>query len=202
MLFEQRLREGIHRGDLTVAFRRWRRCQVVPGHRYRTGLDLVEVEAVDVIEPTAINANLARQAGYASADEVVAGLRGDPSLPLYLITFRRLDEPDPRDELASVAAPSAAELAALGARLDRMDRASRRGPWTRAVLQQIADHPGTVSTDLAQALGWPRQDFKLHVRRLKEVGLTISLDVGYRLSPRGAAFLREVGGTASAEGTR
>ncbi len=46
-----------------------------------------------------------------------------------------------------------------------------------------------VSTVLAEALGWERADFKLHVRRLKELGLTISLDVGYRLSPRGAAYL-------------
>ena len=30
---------------------------------------------------------------------------------------------------------------------------------------------------------------KLHVRRLKELGLTLSLDVGYRLSPRGESYL-------------
>jgi hypothetical protein len=34
-----------------------------------------------------------------------------------------------------------------------------------------------------------RQDFKLHVRRLKELGLTLCLDVGYRLSPRGGSYL-------------
>ncbi len=44
--------------------------------------------------------------------------------------------------------------------------------------------------DLAagESLDVPR--FKRRVRRLKEMGLTISLDVGYRLSPRGRAFLR------------
>ena len=41
----------------------------------------------------------------------------------------------------------------------------------------------------AEAMGWERQDFKLHVRRLKELGLTLSLDVGYRLSPRGESYL-------------
>ncbi len=45
---------------------------------------------------------------------------------------------------------------------------------------------------IAGALGWIRADFKQHVRRLKELGLTISLDVGYRLSPRGAAYLAAV----------
>jgi hypothetical protein len=31
--------------------------------------------------------------------------------------------------------------------------------------------------------------FKLDVRKLKNLGLTISLEVGYELSPRGQAFL-------------
>jgi hypothetical protein len=35
-----------------------------------------------------------------------------------------------------------------------------------------------------------RQAFKLNVRKLKELGLTESLEVGYRLSPLGEAFLR------------
>lgn len=100
--------------------------------------------------------------------------------------------PDPRAELAARHSLSADELAALTARLARMDRSGTHGPWTSAVLTQIADHPGTVSTVLAENLGWERQDFKLHVRRLKELGLTISLETGYRLSPRGDAYLSQL----------
>ena len=73
-----------------------------------------------------------------------------------------------------------------------MDSSSSRGPWTGAVLALIADRPGAVSTVLAEAMGWERQDFKLHVRRLKGLGLTLSLDVGYRLSPRGESYLRHL----------
>jgi hypothetical protein len=47
--FEQRLQDGIHSGAIVVAFRRWKRSQVVPGRRYRTGIDVVEVESVDVV---------------------------------------------------------------------------------------------------------------------------------------------------------
>jgi hypothetical protein len=43
--------------------------------------------------------------------------------------------------------------------------------------------------DLADACGRERLDFKLDVRKLKALGLTESLSVGYRLSPRGAAYL-------------
>ena len=195
MRFEARLREGIERGTIALAFRRWKRSQVVAGHRYRTGTGMVEVDVVDVVTPADIDQAQATQAGYGTVDELVADLRGDPDLPLYRIRLHRVDEPDPRAQLAAVQVLSEDDLARLTARLARMDRSGAHGPWTGTVLTQIADNPGTVSTVLAEALGWERQDFKLHVRRLKELGLTISLTVGYELSPRGTAYLRHLHGT-------
>jgi biotin operon repressor len=162
---------------------------MVAGHKYRTGQGMVLAEAVDVIKPADITPALAQAAGFADAQAAVADLRGDPELPLYCVRFRPLAEPDPRDELAGHAALSDQEAAAIAARLARMDATSKRGPWTLAVLRQIAERPAVVSTQLAETLDWDRADFKLHVRRLKELGLTISLDVGYRISPRGQAYL-------------
>jgi biotin operon repressor len=187
--FEPRLRTGLHDGSITVAFRRWRRVQVVAGHQYRTGMDMVQVESVVVITPADITPQLARDAGFDDVPAALADLRGDPELMLYCVRFRRLDGPDPRDQLAATASLSGEEAAAIAARLRRMDAASKRGPWTAAVLAQIADRPAVSSALLAETLDWERADFKLHVRRLKALGLTISLDVGYRLSPRGAAYL-------------
>ena len=46
------------------------------------------------------------------------------------------------------------------------------------------------AADLAASVGRETQPFKLDVRKLKGLGLTLSLEVGYRLSPRGEAFLR------------
>jgi hypothetical protein len=186
--FEQRLRDGMHSGAIVLAFRRWKRSQVVPGHHYRTGIDMVEVESVDVVDPSSVDAAQAREAGYPSAGELLASLRGDPALPVYRVRLRRIDGPDPRDELARTASLTEADVAAITARLARMDRSSSRGPWTGAVLGLIADRPAVVSTILAEAIGWERRDFKLHVRRLKALGLTLSLDVGYRLSPRGQSY--------------
>jgi ribosomal protein S19E (S16A) len=42
--------------------------------------------------------------------------------------------------------------------------------------------------------GRERHPFKTDVRKLKELGLTESLEVGYRLSPRGQALLERLGG--------
>jgi hypothetical protein len=83
---------------------------------------------------------------------------------------RRIDGPDPRDKLARATSLTEADAASITARPSRMDRSSGRGPWTGAVLTLIADQPGVVSTVLAEAMGWERQEFKLHVRRLKELG--------------------------------
>ena len=189
MQFEPRLRHGLADGSITMAFRRWRRPQVVAGRQYRTGHGMVLAETVDIVMPAEITLAQVRDAGYPSLDSLVGDLRGDPSLPLHRIRFRPMDGPDPRDELAATATITDADATAIAARLARMDAAGKRGPWTRDVLEQIARQPGVVSTVLAAELDWDRADFKLHVRRLKELGLTISLEVGYRISPRGAAYL-------------
>jgi biotin operon repressor len=197
--FEPRLRQGLHDGSITVAFRRWRRCQVVTGHQYRTGQGMVQAEVVDVITPDQITPELALAAGFPDVQAARADLRGDPELPLYCVRFRALDGPDPRAELASTATLTDDEAAAIASRLARMDAASKRGPWTAAVLAQIADRPAVSSVHLAETLNWERFDFKLHVRRLKALGLTISLDVGYQLSPRGAAYLASSAGRQRAD---
>lgn len=45
--------------------------------------------------------------------------------------------------------------------------------------------------DLATSFGRETAPFKIDVRKLKNLGLTISLTVGYRISPRGEAYLRQ-----------
>jgi hypothetical protein len=192
MQFEPRLRHGLRDGNITVAFRRWRRGQVVAGHQYRTGAGLVLAESVEVISPGDITPELAIAAGFPTVKAAVADLRGDPELPLYCIRFRALEGPDPRDELAGTADLTDSDVEAISKRLTRLDGASRRGPWTTEVLEQIAVRPAVSSALLAADLDWDRPDYKLHVRHLKALGLTISLDVGYRLSPRGSAYLAKI----------
>jgi hypothetical protein len=71
-----------------------------------------------------------------------------------------------------------------------MDRASHEGPWTRRFLEMIARRPAVRAPDLAASIGWETPVFKRYVRKLKELGLTESLEVGYRISPRGEAVLK------------
>jgi hypothetical protein len=194
VLFEARFWPLIVDGSVTVTFRRWKRRQVVAGHRYRTGhriagRQLIEVDAVEIVDPASITDADARRAGFSDAATLVGELRADAALPVYRVEFHRIDEPDPRSVLAADADLSPADRAEIDRRLDRLDRASTHGPWTRSVLVAIADQPATRAAELAAAFGRETAPFKLDVRKLKNLGLTESLEVGYRLSPRGVAYL-------------
>jgi hypothetical protein len=187
VLFAQGFWPGIRDGTITMTFRRWKRRQVVAGNRYRTPAGIVEVETVDTVDPAGITDAEARRSGYASAALLVAELRGDAGLPVYRVAFHRVDEADPREVLANDAHLSDADVATIDSRLERLDRASPHGPWTAAVLDAIAENPGRRAADLAARFERETQPFKTDVRKLKNLGLTLSLEVGYRLSPRGAA---------------
>ena len=100
----------------------------------------------------------------------------DPQIPAAGVALRSADSFHPDD------------LAALNTKLDRMDRAADQ-PWTRSTLRQIQRLPGVVSTELAAEAGQERAAYKIRVRSLKALGLTESLERGYRLSPRGEAYL-------------
>jgi hypothetical protein len=188
VLFKQRLWPGLADGTITVTFRRWRRPQARPGGHYRTPAGVLEVDAVAVVEPADVTGADARRAGYEDRDALLRELDRYPEGDLYRIDFHHAGA-DSREALRADADLSATDWDHIAARLDRLDRASRRGPWTRQVLAVIAERPEVRAAELAEAIGRDRDSFKLDVRKLKEMGLTESLGVGYRLSPRGRAVL-------------
>ena len=71
----------------------------------------------------------------------------------------------------------------------RLDASSSSGPWTRTKLEPSPPTPSPRRRPSATSLGRERAPFKLDVRKLKNLGLTISLTKGYELSPRGLAYL-------------
>jgi hypothetical protein len=185
MLFRQDVLRRIADGEVTLAFRRWRRPTVKAGGTLRTRVGVLAIESIQVVEERDVTDADARRAGAEDRDALLAALPGDG--PLHRIEFR-LAGPDPRIALRARSDISPAERAEIDARLARLDAASRHGPWTATVLGLIAERPGTRAPDLAASLGRETAPFKADVRKLKELGLTESLRVGYRLSPRGRAY--------------
>jgi hypothetical protein len=189
VLFERRLQAGLRDGSIRLAFRRWLRAQVVSGRSYRSPIGLIDVQDVSLVTGP-VSVEDARAAGYTSVELLLADLKGPPELPLYRVELRPSREPDARQTLAQDILLSAADLDQLRQKLARLD-ASR--PWTMATLEAIEAYPGRRAGDLAIDLGWPELlPFKLQVRKLKALGLTLSLVVGYQLAPRGAAYLRAI----------
>jgi hypothetical protein len=123
----------------------------------------------------------------ARRDELRASIAGEGTLLRIEI---RLAGDDPRIALRQ-RLPDDTELEAIVARLARIDAACP-APWTTRYLQLIADQPGIVSGVLARQVDAEVPRFKRRVRQLNALGLTESLEVGYRLSPRGRAVLERL----------
>ena len=191
MLFSAAAWPGLADGSNTVRFRTWTRPQAKAGGRYRIAGMLLE--ATDV-----------RQVAVGTLTDADAVAAGEIDLPMLL---QRLKNPSPDSRVWRVGLRYLGiddrierrlddrltndDIAALRTRLDQLDR-SAGGPWTLTTLRLIDKYPGVVSTALARHTGLERPAFKLNVRKLKEMGLTESLDTGYRLSPRGEALLRAI----------
>lgn len=191
MLFKQVFLDALAAGRADLAFRRWDRARVKTGSRLRTSHGVVEVLAVDVVPMTGISERDARRAGLGSRSELIAMLKAKGSGRVHRVRLKLAGE-DPRIALRKKAKLTKAERAEVVARLARLDKASRRGAWTKTVLELIRDNPGVRAPDLATGLGLQTLPFKRDVRKLKELGLTESLKVGYRLSPRGKTVLEHL----------
>lgn len=180
MLFKAPVLDAIAEGKVDLAFRRWRKPTVKAGGTLTTRVGVLAIDEVAIVSPETLTEADARRAGYRD----VASLHADTGnhLPLHRIAFRLIGE-DPRKAMRED--DSDAALDEVEAKLARLDA---RKPWTAEVLALIAANPGVRAPDLAARLGRETLAFKMDVRKLKALGLTESLEVGYRLSPRGQAL--------------
>ena len=185
MLLKRPVFDGIASGAISLVFRRWRKPTVKSGGTLRTAIGILSIGSITTVQESALSTREAKRAGYATVEALMADLAIRRDGTLYRIEVRYAGL-DPRLKLRARKRITRTEQADLLARLARLDR---RSPWTRRVLVLIAQNPGRRAADLAPLAGLETADFKVNVRKLKALGLTESLEVGYRLSPRGSAFL-------------
>ncbi len=188
MLIRRAQLDEIVAGRISLAFRRWKTPTVKSGGTLRTAVGVLAIDAVDVVALASITARDAKAAGYPSLSALVEHLNSRDDGVIYRVRLRYAGS-DPRIALRESGSLSADDLSALTAKLDRLDANSRHGAWTRQALNAIRANPGLYSGVLATQLGFERLWLKAQIRKLKELGLTESLEVGYRLSARGEALL-------------
>ena len=184
MLIKQAVLERISSGEIDTLFRRQKRPTVKAGGTLRTSIGMLEILAVDVVQPEKITLRDARRSGARSVAEVLEQWVFKTEGLVYRVRVR-YGGADPRIALREQKKLSPQELAEVLARLERLDRASKRGPWTATFLRLIAERPFVRAPDLAESLGMETAPFKNDVRKLKALGLTVSHSPGYELSPRG-----------------
>ncbi len=190
MLLKHAVLRDIAAGKIDLVFRRWKRPTVRVGGTLRTALGVLAIDGLEVVAKSKIRAADAHRAGYPTRAALLEDLDAKEGA-IYRIAVR-LAGPDGRIELRNTKVTSAKAMAELEHKLARLDKASRDGAWTVRYLQLIASQPNTRAVELAASIGLEKKPFKLRVRKLKELGLTESLDKGYQLSPRGRSFLRRL----------
>jgi hypothetical protein len=192
VLLNRATADGIANGGITLVLRRWDVARAKPGNTQRTVAGTIRIDEVTQYSASyRVTAAQARAAGYPDAKTAQKELDRRRARHTYAITVSYLG-PDERPELAANDHLTPADVDAITARLRRWDEASP--PWTRQYLEMIAANEAVRAPDLAARVGLDTPRFKRRVRQLKGLGLTISLDVGYRLSPRGRAYLRHKSG--------
>ena len=188
MLFQRRFHERIVGGEIRCTVRIWQRPHVKVGGRYALGAGALVVDKIYETRLDDITPALARRCGFASLADLLKTAKHGAGERVFVIDFhydgKASARPKPETDVFS-----AEELAELVQRLEAMDRRSQIGAWTLATLRAIEARPGVLAAKLARSLGRPRDEFKRDVRKLKNLGLTFSLEIGYRLTPKGEALL-------------
>ncbi|WP_095198014.1 hypothetical protein [Mesorhizobium carmichaelinearum] len=189
MLFKQSSLDKIARKEVTLAFRRWKRPTAKAGGRLTTASGVVLIGDIAVVDISALTEKDASAAGFPTLAALREMLGADDGTPVYRIELKGI-EPDERVVLRGEASLSDAEWHILTARFARWDKTAP-GHFP-SILQAIGAHPEVPAAVLAAKAGVEKLKFKQDVRKLKELGLTESLEVGYRLSPRGEAVLEKL----------
>ncbi len=152
-------------------------------------LGAIEVTALDLVTFSTVTDSDAQQSGFENRAALASSLEVGENDTVYRVELRYLGDQSvkqpPRSRLSD------SERKIMGDRLNRMDKRSSRGPWAWRTLCLIGAQPGNRAAGLAAQIGWETQPFKSNVRKLKQLGLTESLETGYRLSQRGEDLLKK-----------
>jgi hypothetical protein len=181
VIFKLRHLTGIKSGTISLAFRRWKKQNVKKGSTIKSGFGVIEIIGVEPVKDGSITTKDAAKAGYNNVESLLRDLvKGEGSI--YKVKVRYLSE-DPRLELRERTDLSEDEFQKIKTKLARLDKT--RGPWVLKVLKLIKRYPERRAGDLADIMQMDKLDFKLNVRKLKNLGLTVSHEIGYSISPLG-----------------
>lgn len=187
MLFKGVHLQGIKSGEITMAFRKWQKASVKSGSLLHTSVGLLEIGKIEAVNENDITDKDAVQAGFTDKKQLLKSFTHNSTGTIFKISVRYHAE-DPRIKLREQTGLSQQQFEDLKGRLERLDLYSKQGHWTEKILLTIKDNPNLHSIGIAILTGFEKEWLKLNIRKLKNLGLTISHNVGYELSPLGESF--------------
>ncbi|MGS2740649.1 hypothetical protein [Sinomicrobium sp. M5D2P17] len=190
MLFKNVHLEGIRSGKVTLAFRKWKKPAVKSGTILKTAVGQVEITGISPINEEELTEDDALRSGFKDVPALKKELQKRPSGALYRINVR-YHSPDPRMALREQTKLGNEAFRELREKLKRLDTYSKQGNWTLDILIAIQEFPKLKAADLALKTGKEKEWLKPNIRKLKNLGLTVSHNPGYTLSPLGAVFLQK-----------
>lgn len=189
MIFKYNQLVGIKSGKITLTFRRWEKASVKEGSTIRNEMGVIRIDGVEKIAEKSITKAHAVSAGYTELESLLKDLNKRTIGSVYKISLS-YQSADPRIKLRSQTSLSDEEFQKINTKLERLDKTD--GPWISDTLKLIEKHSERRAGDLADMIGMERLDFKLKVRKLKNLGLTISHEVGYSISPLGKLVMSKL----------
>ncbi len=188
MLFKEIHLSGIKSGKISLAFRKWQKASVKTGSLLHTSVGLVEIRKIETVNENDITDKDALNAGYADKNQLLKSFTHNSTGTIFKISVS-YHSADPRIKLREQTELSAQQFTNLKKKLERLDNHSKQGHWTIKVLLTIKDNPNLHAIGIAKLTGFEKEWLKLNIRKLKNLGLTISHNVGYELSPLGEHFI-------------
>lgn len=190
MMFRVHQLLAIKAGKISLAFRRWDKPHTKKGSTMKTAIGVIEVTDVQVVKENSITRGDAKKAGFESVAALIAEMnKWSKTGTIYKVKVKYVSE-DPRLELRERTDLSEDEFQKLKAKLDRLDKT--RGPWVLKVMKLIKRFPERRAGDLADIMQMDKFDFKINVRKLKNLGLTVSHEIGYSISPLGERVMERL----------
>jgi len=192
MLIKEIHLSGIRSGKITLVFRKWQKAAVKSGSLLHTSIGLVAIGALETVNEEDITGKDAVNAGFADKKQLLASFPPGNTGTIFKIPVS-YHSADPRIKLRTQTELSEQQFAGLKGKLERLDQFSKKGDWTKPVLYAIKENPGLHATGIAGLTGFEKEWLKPNIRKLKNLGLTISHEVGYELSPLGKIFVEKIG---------
>jgi hypothetical protein len=188
MLFKEIHLQGIKSGEITLAFRKWQKVSVNSGSLLHTSIGLVEIGDIQVVNEVDITESDAQQSGFTDKKHLLKSFGKNSSGTIFQISVR-YHSPDPRIKLREQTELSDQHFMDLKKKLERLDNYSKQGHWTNKVLLTIKDNPNLHAIGISKLTGFEKDWLKLNIRKLKNLGLTMSHHIGYEVSPLGNKYL-------------